>query len=237
MPRCPLCRHHNPLPLAQVNGRTYWSCEVCRLAFLSPEQRPDADTELRRYRQHQNSPEDQGYRKFLGRLMTHLTPRLPPGAYGPDYGSGPGPTLSVMLEERGFPMSIYDPYFAPDVSVLQCTYDFITCTETAEHFYNPAPEFRRLYLMINEGGWLGVMTEMLEPDQPFVNWWYHRDPTHVCFYRRETMEWLSGRFGWEVIFPGKNVTLFRKPKNHDPGYLDVTYREVIYQARSNCIFW
>lgn len=137
-------------------------------------------------------------------------PRLPPGASGLDYGSGPGPTLSVMVEERGFSMDIYDPYFAPDSTVFARTYDFITCTGTAEHFYHPIREFRRFDNVLQGGGWLGVMTELLLSDDDFEGWGYHRDPTHVCFYRRETMEWIARRFGWCVTFPRKNVTLFRK---------------------------
>jgi hypothetical protein len=197
--------------LAQINARTYWRCRVCLLVFLSPEQRPDAEAELQHYLQHENSPEDSRYRAFLSCLTSHLVPHLPSGASGLDYGSGPGPTLLVMLEEQGFFMDIYDPYFAPDPSVLERTYHFVTCTETAEHFYNPDQEFQRLNNMLEESGWLGVMTEMLLSDDHFEGWWYHRDPTHVCFYQRETMEWIAHQFRWTVIFPGKNVTLFQKP--------------------------
>ena len=64
--------------------------------------------------------------------------------------------------------------------------------------------------MLRSGGWLGVMTEMLEPEVDFARWWYHREPTHVCFYTRETMVWIAERYGWRVEFPRKNVTLFQK---------------------------
>lgn len=211
-PPCPLCHHSAPILLTRINGREYWRCPECRLAYLAPEQQPDADTEWQRYLLHNNSPEDEGYRSFLARLTIHLTPRLPYGAHGLDYGSGPGPTLSVMLVEQGFSMNIYDPYFAPEAADLERAYDFITCTETAEHFHHPAQEFRRLDALLRPGGWLGVMTEMLASDAHFADWWYHRDPTHVCFYRRATMEWIARRFGWSVLFPARNVTLFWKPE-------------------------
>jgi len=51
---------------------------------------------------------------------------------------------------------------------------------------------------------------VLTPDIDFKEWWYHRDATHVCFYRQETMEWIARRFGWRVVFPLKNVILFQK---------------------------
>ncbi len=107
-------------------------------------------------------------------------------------------------------MSVYDPFFAPDPAVLDGSYDFITCTETVEHFFSPADEFERLNKMLRNGGWLGVMTEMRN-DSSFENWWYTRDPTHVCFYRVETMEWIALHFGWTLERPHRNVTLFRKP--------------------------
>ena len=208
-PPCPLCHHDRPAPLAKIQGKTYWRCPVCRLAFLSPDERLDADAERTRYLQHRNNPADEGYRAFLSRLSRHLAPRLAPGSHGLDYGSGPGPALSVMLEEQGFAMSIYDPHFAPDTAALQRTYDFITCTETAEHFHEPAREFERLAALLRPGGWLGVMTEPLESGADFERWWYVRDPTHVCFYHRETMRWIAERFGWRAEFPERTVALFQ----------------------------
>ena len=54
------------------------------------------------------------YREFLSRLEhPPNVPKLPAAAEGLDFGSGPGPTLSVMLEEQGYRMSLYDPFFAP----------------------------------------------------------------------------------------------------------------------------
>lgn len=178
---------------------------------MLPEDRPSPAEERARYETHENRPSDPRYRAFLDSLCVPLVQRLPPGAEGLDFGSGPGPTLSVMLEERGFSMRIFDPFFAPDPEILACTYDFITCTETAEHFFAPGQEFQRLDRILRPGGWLGVMTEMVEEDRAFEGWHYVRDPTHVAFYRRATMEWIAGAFGWTVEFPSRTVALFRKP--------------------------
>jgi hypothetical protein len=210
MPICPLCQQDNSFFFARVNERTYWSCRECYLVFLSPEQRLPSDMELDRYLQHNNRPDDPQYRKFLSRLLKPLTPNLTEGARGLDYGAGPGPTLSVMLEEQGFPTNIYDPFFAPDLAVLTQVYDFITCTEAAEHFFNPADEFARLDSMLKPCGWLGIMTEMLTSNHRFEDWWYHRDPTHVSFYRQETMWWLAHTLNWELTLPLWNVALFQK---------------------------
>lgn len=212
--KCPLCAGANATRILSANGRDFWKCRVCQLVFVSRAQHLSRDAELALYQTHQNNPSDEGYRAFLNRLLQHLTPRLSPNAEGLDYGSGPGPAISVMMSERGFRVANYDPFFAPRVEALQRQYDFITCTETVEHFAQPAEEFARLYALLRPGGWLGVMTQMVESDESFETWWYHRDPTHVCFYRTETMEWIARRHGWQCELPAPNIALFQKERGH-----------------------
>lgn len=176
---------------------------------MAPEDRPDATAEFERYSTHQNDPGDRGYRQFLGRVVDALADDLPPGAEGLDYGSGPGPTLSTMIEKHGFAMSIYDPFFKPDPRALDRAYDFITCTEVAEHFFRPRVEFERLNRLLRPGGRLAVMTGLFA-DQAFEDWWYVKDETHVVFYRPRTMEWIGEWMDWTASFPGRDVVVFRK---------------------------
>ena len=213
---CPLCTSDDLSILVDIDSRLYWRCHECKLTFLSPEHYLAPAAERARYLQHNNHPQDAGYRKFLSRLTSHLLPKLRPGSEGLDYGCGPGPTLSVMLEERGFPMRLYDPYFAPGNDSLNRQYDFITCTETFEHFKHPGRELVRINQLIRRGGWLGVMTEMLGADTDFSDWHYHRDPTHICFFKRETMDWIACRFGWKANYPGKNITLYQSQRDPTP---------------------
>lgn len=207
---CPLCRSARVRPFARVQARRYFECEVCALVHMAPEDRPSAEAEREHYGTHRNDPADAGYRAWLARVADPLAARLSPGARGLDYGSGPGPTLSLMMRERGFEMEIYDPFFAPDASVLDRGYDFVTCTETAEHFFSPADELARLDAMLRPGGWLAVMTEMAGDARAFSEWRYARDPTHVSFYRPRTLEWIAARHGWTLETPGRGVVLFRK---------------------------
>lgn len=207
---CPLCGADDAHPLTRVHGRRYHDCPACGLTYMDPGDRPDPAAERARYETHENDPADPGYRAFLDRLRGPLVPRLPPGAEGLDYGAGPGPALALMLEEAGFPMAIYDPFFAPDPAPLHRTWDFITCTETAEHFFSPGDELARLDALLRPGGWLGVMTQMRDDAAPFEDWWYVRDPTHVCFYRPATMRWIADRFGWTPESPRPTVWLFGK---------------------------
>ncbi len=208
---CPLCGAQPARPFAQVRQRDYHHCPRCQLVYLQPAQRLAARAERAHYETHENDPGDRGYRQFLNRLAAPLVARLPAGARGLDYGCGPGPALATMLAEQGFPTAIYDPFFAPDPQPLRHTYDFITCSETIEHFYQPGREFARLNTLLRPDGWLGLMTQMRRDECAFERWQYVSDPTHVCFYHAQTMHWLAAHFGWTLHAPQPTVTLFHKP--------------------------
>jgi hypothetical protein len=209
---CPLCDLAGARSFTEANGRRYLRCGRCLLTFVDPRDRISTGDERARYETHDNNPADPRYRAFLDRVAIPLAERLEPAMEGLDYGSGPGPTLSTMMTERGFPTAVYDPFFAHDRAALARTYDFITCTETVEHFFHPGDEFRRLEQLLRRPGWLAVMTQMLEHDDGFETWWYARDPTHVCFYRAETLEWIAQAHGWSLERVAPTVAIFEKAR-------------------------
>lgn len=190
--------------------RDFLRCGACALTFVPASQHLAPDAERARYATHRNSPADAGYRAFLDRLLAPLAARLPPGARGLDYGCGPGPTASTMMRERGFVMRDWDPLFAPDEAALLEAYSFVTCTEVVEHFRRPAENFKTLGGLLEPGGALGVLTGVLEDDAAFPAWWYHRDPTHIAFYRPETLAWVARRFGWSLESLGRDAMVFLK---------------------------
>ncbi len=208
---CPVCLEFDTRLLMRVDTRTYWRCNTCVCTFLDPDQLPGIETEKAEYDRHQNRVDDPGYRKFLGQLAEPLLGKLRPGSKGLDFGCGPGPALAAMLSEAGHDVALYDPLYVPDLSVLEKQFDFVTCTETVEHFHQPAREFQCLNKLLRPGGWLGIMTRFQTDDTRFANWHYRRDPTHVVFYRAETMQWLGQRHGWnmEILPPG--IVLAKKP--------------------------
>lgn len=196
----------------RADGRDYRRCGACALTFVPESQHLDDAAQRRRYAEHDNSPADPGYRAFLDRVLAPLTAALTPGAEGLDYGCGPGPTASKMMAERGFPTRDWDPHFADDRSALARDYDFVVCTEVLEHLRRPADDLARLDALLKPGGILAAMTGVLEDDASFSGWWYKNDPTHVAFYRPETLAWIAGRFGWTLTRPSKDAALFRKPR-------------------------
>ncbi len=136
--------------------------------------------------------------------------RLESGSRGLDFGSGPGPTLSVMFEEVGHSVEIYDHFYARDPCVLEKKYDFITATEVVEHLHNPRKELDRLWACLKPGGILGVMTKLVLDHEAFARWHYKNDPTHICFFSRSTFEWLAAQWLAELTFANKDVILFYK---------------------------
>lgn len=210
MESCPLCAG-TPRAFLSDGGRDYLRCGTCALTYLPEAQHADSAAERARYAEHDNSPSDPEYRKFLDRLLSPLCARLVAGASGLDYGCGPGPTASVMLRERGFPTADYDPHFFNDSTALLNRYDFIVCTEVLEHLRRPAEDLRRLDSLLKPGGVLGVMTGVLEDDASFAGWWYRKDFTHIAFYRPETLAWIAARFGWRLERPSRDAALYFKP--------------------------
>lgn len=210
MTPCSLCGEGGTESAGDVEGRRYWRCRRCALVFLDPGDRPGREAERAHYLTHENDPSNMRYRAFLGRLLDPLLPHLRRGMVALDYGSGPGPAIAPMLAPQGITVTNYDPFFAPDEGALARTYDLITCSETAEHFHEPARDFARLDRLLQCGGWLGLMTEPLTEEVDFRTWWYRRDPTHVSFYGPRTFAWIGARFGWEPTVAGRTVVLFRK---------------------------
>jgi SAM-dependent methyltransferase len=180
------------------------------MVFVPPRQFLSAEDEKKRYDLHQNSPQDLNYRRFLSRLFIPLQKYLTPGSHGLDFGSGPEPTLSRMLEEAGHRMTLFDHFYEPAPAALEQQYDFITATEVVEHLRDPQKELERLWTCLKQGGWLGIITHTAVGQDAFPQWYYKNDLTHICFFSGKTFAWLALRWNAEVVFADSDVVLFRK---------------------------
>jgi len=207
---CPLCQSADSVLFGEDRRRRYWRCPVCRLVFVARHDLLTAEEEKAEYDLHENTPDDMGYRRFLSRLFIPLQQRLAADARGLDFGCGPGPTLSVMAAEYGLQMQLYDPFYAPDQSVLEQRYDFITATEVVEHLHHPGEELDRLWQLLQPGGILAIMTKLVIDRQAFQNWHYKNDRTHVRFYSRLTFYWLAEKWLAQLVFIDKDVIFLQK---------------------------
>lgn len=189
--------------------REFFQCLECELVFVPEKFHPTTDEEKVRYDFHSHSLLDSGYRNFLNRLFQPLEKVLPPGARGLDFGCGRTPTLSILFEEAGFPCANYDLYYANDPAVLETQYDFVTCSETIEHFRRPREEFEKLLGLLKPVGRLGIMTQLRDEAQPFEKWFYKDDLTHLCFFSKKSFQTLEKQYGLTAEFHPHGVVIFR----------------------------
>jgi len=206
---CPLCQSDSSF-FHKTTRYNYLQCKQCELIFIPPESLPSREEEKAQYDLHKNNPDDIGYRNFLNRLTEPLLERLAPKSSGLDFGCGPGPTLSVILEEAGHKMSIYDPIYHPNDQLLNESYDFITATEVFEHLHKPTNDLKILYSTLKKNGWLGIMTKRALGKESFARWHYTHDPTHVCFWSETTFNWLASQWQTVAEFPAADVVLLQK---------------------------
>ena len=190
---CSLCN----TPLSHKPDEEYYNCPVClawvkdNALYLTPEE------ERLRYQTHNNDITDPRYRKFTSPISNFILENFAMHHEGLDFGSGTGPVISGVLQEEGYNVVQYDPYFANDLKLLEKQYDYIFACEVVEHFYNPAKEFEKLFAMLKASGKLVLMTHLYDDSIEFKTWYYRKDPTHVFIYRRETFEYISEKFGFD----------------------------------------
>ncbi len=207
---CPLCFSGDSVLFHQDLRREYFQCLQCTLVFVDPEHHLNLSAEKAYYDLHQNYPLDSGYRTFLERLSIPLLKQLAANSQGLDFGSGPGPTLSRMLEEAGYSVALYDPFYAPDQTVFDRQYDFITSTEVVEHLKAPGIELNRLWTLLKPNGILAIMTKRVIDQTAFAGWHYKNDPTHISFFSEEAFNWLASIWQAKVVFYGADVVFLNK---------------------------
>lgn len=213
---CPLCLSSETALFYKdskyhASERIFFKCNDCFLIYTHEKNRLERSEEKKRYDLHENDPKDPGYLKFLSQLTDSIKPALHRQFKGLDYGCGPGPAISNLLGEVGCSVKNYDPFYFNESDLLGQKYDFITCTETAEHFFSPREELLKLDKMLRgKGSFLAVMTEVVPSESGFADWHYYRDPTHVSFYQERTLEWIRDWMSWEMKRPRPNVVIYSK---------------------------
>ena len=207
---CPLCQSDRTNNYHRETSREYLICLICDYVFVPKIYHLSEDQEKLRYDSHNNDPKDIRYRRFLLRLSEPLLKKIRDNSSGLDFGSGPGPTLSLMLEEHSHQVALFDKFYANDKSVFNNKYDFITATEVVEHLSEPMTELKRLIKCLNDDGYLAIMTQILNPKIDFSNWYYKNDPSHIGFFSKKTLSYLAGYFEMEIEFISERVIFFRK---------------------------
>ena len=208
---CIMCRSNETQLLGTYQETNYYNCIVCQSVFKDPSVFLHPTIEKERYQLHENDVNDIHYQKFVQPIFKAVTQKYSKECNGLDFGAGTGPVITKLLQDRGYSMSLYDPFFHPNTAVLNTAYDFIVCCEVIEHFHAPSKEFRLLFNLLKPGGTLYCMSELLPKKTEFEAWYYKNDPTHVIFYSEENFEWIKENYGFsEVDISGRLISLMKR---------------------------
>jgi len=207
---CPLCSSKQTENFHKDSHREYLKCRHCDFVFVPKIYHLIEKDEKARYDTHNNDPEDDRYRNFLSQLLNPLQERIPKNAKGLDFGSGPGPTLSLMLEGRGYSVDLYDKFYARNDAVFDRQYDFITASEVVEHLRQPLAELSRLMGLLKRNGILAIMTQILTPQIDFEQWYYKNDPSHVGFFSEKALNFLAKKWQAELYVISERVVIYKK---------------------------
>jgi cyclopropane fatty-acyl-phospholipid synthase-like methyltransferase len=163
--------------------------------------------EKEHYQNHQNNSSDSDYRAFVQPVTNAVLQYFNNQHIGLDFGSGKDAAVVAVLKERGYQIHAYDPFFLPNFNWEYQKFDFITATEVVEHLHHPLQTFEKLRDALKPNGKLFLMTELLQTETSFANWYYKNDPTHVTFYSVKTIQWLADYLGFSEIITQKRLVV------------------------------
>lgn len=198
MSNCKICE--SSTTEFEVNMVRFYECVDCGFVFKDEDFYLSQTEEKGRYDMHENDINNDGYVSMFEKFIAKAVKPFTNGGKGLDFGSGPGPVLSVLLKTLGYDMHIYDPYFSPAKVYEGEKYNLIACTETCEHFHNPMKEFRLMAQLLTEDGVISVQTEFKPTKEEFPNWYYIKDDTHVGFYDRKVFEKIAEILGLKIKY-------------------------------------
>ena len=170
---------------------------------------PNPEAEKARYCLHQNKITDIGYHSFLMQIINPLLLFLNNEMIGLDFGCGPSPSASLILNAKGYECENYDPFFFPELPERQ--FNYIVAIECFEHFHHPVQDISKILQRLKPGGFLAIKTETWLSESSISNWHYIRDFTHVSFYHNNTLNYIAKNNGFSPVYTDKlSVFIFKK---------------------------
>lgn len=200
---CLLC-HSDSTLFCEKPNHLFYKCNTCQGIFRPRHTFFNALTEKMHYEQHNNDVNDLGYQNFVAPIVNEILKDFSPNDKGLDFGSGTGPVIAKLLQEKGYQVENYDVFFENVPERLMQKYNYISCCEVMEHFHSPLKEFELLHSMLLPNGKLYCKTELFKNQVLFENWYYKNDLTHVFIYQEETLHWIQKNL------PFKKVSILNK---------------------------
>lgn len=203
-PICPLCENQST-PFYQ---KEFFRCSHCEGIFKPKHLLPNSVDEKEHYEKHINDVDCPKYQNFVSPITHEIQKDFSIHSLGVDFGAGTGPVIQKVLQDKGYSVEAYDPYFHPNQALLENRYDFIAASEVIEHFFNPKKEFALLKNLLKPNGKLYCMTHIYDESIDFANWYYKNDPTHVFLYQKKTLEFIAQKFDFQNLKIEKRLIVF-----------------------------
>jgi SAM-dependent methyltransferase len=203
---CPLCGSSSNSFYTQ-GQREFLQCSLCLSVFTHPKDYLSPEAEQAHYLCHNNDPKDVRYQNFVSPVTNAILADFKPDHKGLDFGSGTGSPIMQVLKENKYNVVEFDLFFHNHPELLKQKYDYIACSETAEHFKEPYREFKQLRDLLHPGGMLYIMTDRFDPARDFGTWFYKTDPTHVFLYHEKAFEFIREEFGFADLLIGKRLVV------------------------------
>lgn len=204
---CPLCQ----TKLDERMALSFFRCKTCHSYVKSDDSYISEEEEKVVYEKHNNDVDDPRYQKFTSPIWEHVSKYYPTDTIGLDFGSGTGPVITHVLENKGYKVNLYDPFFAPNSAVLKgIEYDYIFSCEVFEHLQYPAKIIKQLLGLLKPGGELILMTLLYTPDKDFSKWAYVRDPTHIFIFTAETFHFIAEKYDLKFVELDSRFIVLRK---------------------------
>lgn len=177
---------------------------------MHPKNYYSIENEIARYQEHNNNVNDVGYQKFVNPIVEEVFSSFKSIHKGLDFGCGTGPVITKLLRDQNYDITTYDPFFDNNLKALETTYNYIVCCEVIEHFHRPLKEFKLLSSLLKPNGMLYCMTDLYDSTIDFRNWYYKDDKSHVVFYQKETLEWISKTLNFSKVTFKNRLIVFEK---------------------------
>lgn len=200
--KCRLCAGET-ITLCHPKIGDYFWCQQCDYIYKDEKDYISDEAELEIYDQHHNSIEDPRYVAYFQKFIKcAIVEYASDGKVGLDFGSGPSPVLSMILEQDyGYAIDIYDKYYSPQPVYEKKQYALITSTEVVEHLKDPLEYFRLFKSLLKPQGIIAIMTQFHpQAEGKFINWHYMRDRSHVSFFTLTTMEFIAEKVGLRIVY-------------------------------------
>ncbi|NLL12496.1 MAG: class I SAM-dependent methyltransferase [Fibrobacter sp.] len=201
--KCRVCENQSIEIAAQNKWRKFCYCDRCGLVFVPELYWISVEEEKKRYEQHNNNLENEGYVRFLKQIVDVVSNIRKPSSSPRilDFGSGSSAVLTSLLIGNGFNCTAYDPLFDINIDDDGPSYDIIILCEVIEHLRNIEAEMEKIKRLLKDDGILIIRTRLYPSVEKIENWWYAQDKTHINFFASRTIDKIAGIINRTKVLP------------------------------------